>query len=50
MVCGDDEDSSRERRPKFVDLKPIKGVDTDLLYIYIYIYKLLMGVADERTM
>ena len=48
MVCGDDEDSSRERRPKFVDLKPIKGVDTDLLYIYIY--KLLMGVADERTM
>ena len=46
MVCGDDEDSSQERRPNFVDLKPIKGVDTDLLYIY----KLLMGVADERTM
>ena len=29
MVCGDDENSSRERRPKFVDLKPIKGVDAD---------------------
>ncbi|KAL0001473.1 hypothetical protein SO802_015254 [Lithocarpus litseifolius] len=42
LGCGDDENSSLERRPKFVDLKPIKGVDVDLCYIY----KLLMGVAD----
>ena len=31
----DDEDSSHERRPKFVDHKPIKGMDVDLCYIYI---------------
>ena len=37
LGCGDDEDSSHERRPKFVDLNPIKRVDADLFYIYIYI-------------
>ena len=33
LGCGDNEDSNHERRPNFVDLKPIKGMDTDICYI-----------------
>ena len=49
LGCGDDEDSSHERRPKFVDLNPIKRVDADLfyIYIYIYIYKLWYAVTPQ---
>ena len=38
MVCGDDENSTR------------MVLSSATPVIYIYIYKLLIGVADERTM
>jgi len=33
LGCGDDEDSSHKKRPKFVDFKPINGMDADLRHI-----------------